>query len=46
MGYPFAAAALGPLLFAQRRYVRRLTPRLPEAARPRARVPGHGPPGS
>ncbi|HHL4088335.1 TPA: SGNH/GDSL hydrolase family protein, partial [Burkholderia sola] len=29
MGYPFAIAALGPLLFAQGRYVRRVTPRLP-----------------
>ncbi|MBN3751165.1 SGNH/GDSL hydrolase family protein, partial [Burkholderia sp. Se-20373] len=25
MGYPFATAALGPLLFAQGRYVRRVT---------------------
>ncbi|EMN1930090.1 SGNH/GDSL hydrolase family protein, partial [Burkholderia ambifaria] len=32
MGYPFATAALGPLLFLQGRHVRRVTPRLPEAA--------------
>ncbi|WP_423758891.1 SGNH/GDSL hydrolase family protein [Burkholderia sp. NLJ2] len=44
MGYPFATAALGPLLFAQGRYVRRVTPRLPEAAGPRAGVAGDGPP--
>ncbi|EKS9872121.1 SGNH/GDSL hydrolase family protein, partial [Burkholderia cepacia] len=44
MGYPFATAALGPLLFAQGRYVRRVTPRLPEAAGPRDGVAGDGPP--
>ncbi|MET3217482.1 UNVERIFIED_ORG: hypothetical protein ABIC48_005266 [Burkholderia territorii] len=44
MGYPFAIAALGPLLFAQGRYVRRVTPRLPEAAGPRDGVAGGGPP--
>ncbi|KVG67335.1 SGNH/GDSL hydrolase family protein [Burkholderia cenocepacia] len=44
MGYPFATAALGPLLFAQGRYVRRVTPRLPEAAGPRSGEAGDGPP--
>ncbi|WP_406805725.1 SGNH/GDSL hydrolase family protein [Burkholderia semiarida] len=44
MGYPFATATLGPLLFAQGRYVRRVTPRLPEAAGPRSGVAGDGPP--
>lgn len=44
MGYPFATAALGPLLFAQGRYVRSVTPRLPEAAGPRDGVAGDGPP--
>ncbi|SOT38395.1 hypothetical protein F01_10034 [Burkholderia cenocepacia] len=44
MGYPFATAALGPLLFAQGRYVRRVTPRLPEAAGPRDGSVGDGPP--
>ncbi|KWF21611.1 SGNH/GDSL hydrolase family protein [Burkholderia pseudomultivorans] len=44
MGYPFATAALGPLLFAQGRYVRRVTPRLPEAAGPRSGEAGEGPP--
>lgn len=44
MGYPFATAALGPLLFAQGRYVRRVTPRLPEAAGPRDGSVGNGPP--
>ncbi|WP_448169144.1 SGNH/GDSL hydrolase family protein [Burkholderia ambifaria] len=44
MGYPFATAALGPLLFLQGRHVRRVTPRLPEAAGPRDGVAGDGPP--
>ncbi|MGS0892762.1 SGNH/GDSL hydrolase family protein [Burkholderia stagnalis] len=44
MGYPLATAALGPLLFAQGRYVRRVTPRLPEAAGPRSGEIGNGPP--
>ncbi|WP_175720334.1 SGNH/GDSL hydrolase family protein [Burkholderia anthina] len=44
MGYPLATAALGPLLFLQGRHVRRVTPRLPEAAGPRDGVIGHGPP--
>ncbi|HDR8966200.1 TPA: SGNH/GDSL hydrolase family protein [Burkholderia vietnamiensis] len=44
MGYPLATAALGPLLFLQGRHVRRVTPRLPEAAGPRDGVTGDGPP--
>ncbi|AYZ66900.1 SGNH/GDSL hydrolase family protein [Burkholderia multivorans] len=44
MGYQFATAALGPLLLAQGRHVRRVTPRLDEAAGPRSGVTGDGPP--
>ncbi|MCZ2903390.1 SGNH/GDSL hydrolase family protein [Burkholderia thailandensis] len=44
MGYHFATAALGPLLLAQGRHVRRVTPRLAEADGPRSGVDGAGPP--
>ncbi|AGK49119.1 GDSL-like Lipase/Acylhydrolase family protein [Burkholderia thailandensis MSMB121] len=44
MGYHFATAALGPLLLAQGRRVRRVTPRLAEADGPRSGVDGAGPP--
>jgi lysophospholipase L1-like esterase len=44
MGYQFATVALGPLLLAQGRHVRRVTPRLAEAAGPREGVAGDGPP--
>ncbi|KVE26543.1 lipase [Burkholderia singularis] len=43
MGYHFATAALGPLLLAQGRYVRRVTPRLAEAGGPRSGAEGDGP---
>ncbi|AIO68420.1 SGNH/GDSL hydrolase family protein [Burkholderia oklahomensis] len=44
MGYHFATAALGPLLLAQGRHVRRVTPRLAEADGPRSGIDGAGPP--
>jgi lysophospholipase L1-like esterase len=44
MGYPLATAALGPLLFMQGRRVRRVTPRLAEAAGPREGTAGAGAP--
>lgn len=44
MGYHFATAALGPLLLAQGRHVRRVTPRLAEADGPRGGADGAGPP--
>ncbi|KAB0649370.1 SGNH/GDSL hydrolase family protein, partial [Burkholderia diffusa] len=44
MGYPLATAALGPLLLMQGRRVRRVTPRLAEAAGPRDGTAGDGPP--
>ncbi|MFW2464580.1 SGNH/GDSL hydrolase family protein, partial [Burkholderia pseudomallei] len=40
MGYHFATAALGPLLLAQGRHVRRVTPRLAEADGPRGGADG------
>lgn len=43
-GQALLTAALAPLLLAQGRWVRRVTPRLPEAAGPRAGTCGHGPP--
>ncbi len=43
-GYPWATVALGPLLLAQGAHVRRVTPRLPEAAGARSGVFGQGRP--
>ena len=43
MGYQFATIGLGPVLLAQGRYVRRVTPRLPEPAGQRQGVDGAGP---
>ena len=40
---PLARIALGPLLLAQGAWVRRVTPRLPEAAGPRSVCTGAGP---
>ena len=44
MGYQFATIGLGPVLLAQGRYVRRVTPRLPEPEGLRQGVEGSGPP--
>jgi GDSL-like Lipase/Acylhydrolase family len=44
MGYHLATATLGPLLLLQGRHVRRVTPRLAEAAGPRDGTAGDGPP--
>lgn len=44
MRHALVTAALAPLLLWQGRRVRRVTPRLPEAAGPRAGTTGHGPP--
>ncbi len=44
MRHALVTAALAPLLLWQGRHVRRVTPRLPEAAGPRAGTTGHGPP--
>ena len=43
MGYQFATIGLGPVLLAQGRYVRRVTPRLPEPEGLRQGVEGSGP---
>lgn len=43
MGYPLASVALAPVFALQGRYVRRVTPRLPEPPGPRAGVRGDGP---
>ncbi len=43
MGYQFATIGLGPVLLTQGRYVRRVTPRLPEPAGQRQGVDGAGP---
>jgi lysophospholipase L1-like esterase len=43
MGYQFATIGLGPVLLAQGRYVRRVTPRLPEPAGQRQGIDGAGP---
>lgn len=43
MGYRLATLGLAPILVAQGRYVRRVTPRLPEAAGPRSGARGAGP---
>ena len=42
MGYQFATIGLGPMLLAQGRYVRRVTPRLPEPPGQRQGVDGAG----
>jgi len=44
MGHRFATIALGPVLFAQGRWVRRRVPGLPEASGPRSGSRGAGPP--
>lgn len=44
MGYHLATATLGPILLLQGRHVRRVTPRLSEAAGPREGTAGDGPP--
>lgn len=43
MAHRIATLVLGPLLFLQGRHVRRVTPRLPEAAGPRCGSAGEGP---
>lgn len=43
MLYPLSTLALGPLLLGQGRYVRRVTPRLPEPEGERQGVIGAGP---
>src|SRR5882757_272104 len=43
MGYQFATIGLGPVLLAQGRYVRRVTPRLPEPEGLRQGIEGSGP---